>query len=126
MASNQSGLPAAVWALLGVVSGAGMALAAWLLIAPDVGPPPVLPFQDKIFHFMAFGCLTGPAVLAFGRRILWFWAAHMLALAAGIEVVQLVSGLGRSASAVDFLAGAAGIAAAAWLGVALRRIWVKD
>ncbi len=61
-----------VWTGLGIVSGLGMALAAWLLIAPDVGPPPAIPFQDKLFHMAAFACLAGPAVLALPKRYLWF------------------------------------------------------
>lgn len=109
------------WLLLGLCSGGGMALAAWLLIAPDITPPSSFPFKDKLFHFIAFGCLTGPAVLAAGRRIVPFWLAHMLALAAGIEVVQGLSHLGRSPSVVDFLAGALGIVAAAWLALRIRR-----
>ena len=93
-----------------------MALAAWLLIAPDVGPPLAFPFQDKVFHVIAFGCLTGPAVLALPRRYMWFWAAHMLALAAGIEIVQTLGGEGRSGSVWDFLADVVGVALALGLG----------
>ena len=110
----------AAWIVLGLCSGGGMALAAWLLIAPDISPPSDIPFKDKIFHFVAFGCLTGPAVLAIGRRLLPFWLTHMLALAAGIEVVQALGHQGRSASIVDFLAGGLGIAVAAWVALAIR------
>jgi len=71
------------WGVIGVISGLGMAMAAQLLIAPDVGPPPMFPFQDKVFHVVMFGCLTGPGVLVLPRRYLWFWLAHMVALGAG-------------------------------------------
>ncbi len=71
---------AITWAVLGAISGLGMALAAWLLIAPTAGPPPAFPFQDKVFHAVAFACLTGPAVLVLPPRYLWFWLAHMVAL----------------------------------------------
>lgn len=109
-----------MWAGLGIVSGLGMALAAWLLIAPDVGPPPTIPFQDKIFHALAFASLTGPAVLVLPRRYLWFWIAHMLALGAGIEVVQSLGGEGRSGDLTDFLADAVGIVAALGIGRWMR------
>ena len=78
----------AMWAGLGVVSGLGMALAAWLFIAPDVGPPPTIPFQDKIFHALAFACLAGPGVLVLPRR-----ASRMMAVFGGFSpiVVDIVS-----------------------------------
>ena len=65
----------ATWAMLGTLSGLGMAMAAQLLIAPDVGPPPLFPLQDKVFHMAMFGCLTGPGVLVLPRKYLWFWLA---------------------------------------------------
>lgn len=117
MTSRQVG----IFIVLGAISGLGMALAAMLLIAPDVGPPPLIPFQDKIFHVVAFGCLTGPAVLVLPRQYLWFWLAHMLALGAGIEIVQARSGEGRSADVLDFLADAVGIALAFGVGRWIRR-----
>lgn len=100
---------AALWIALGIISGFGMAVAAWLLIAPEPGPPPAIPFQDKIFHIVAFGCLTGPAALVLPQRYLWFWAAHMAALGAGVEFVQGRMGEGRTADPIDFLADAIGI-----------------
>lgn len=110
-----------VWAGLGVVSGLGMALAAWLLIAPDVGPPPAIPFQDKIFHAIAFACLTGPAVLVLPKQYLWFWLAHMVALGGGIELVQARMGEGRTGDLLDFTANVAGILLALAVGRWLRR-----
>lgn len=112
---------AAVLVVLGLASGAAMAVAAWLLIAPDVSPPPRFPFQDKAFHFICFGGLTAPGVLALGRRHMWFWLAHMLMLGAAIEVVQAMGGSGRQASVWDFLADAAGVTVAAFLGRMIRR-----
>lgn len=109
------------WTVLGVISGFGMALASWLLIAPDVGPPPAFPYQDKVFHIIAFGSLTGPAVLALPKRYLWFWLAHMLALGAGIEVVQAQIGEGRSGDPFDFLADCIGIALAYLIARVIRR-----
>ncbi len=109
------------WAVLGAISGFGMALASWLLLAPNVGPPPVFPYQDKVFHIIAFGCLTGPAVLALPRHSLWFWLAHMIALGAGIEVVQAKMGEGRSGDPLDFLADCIGIVLAALIARLIRR-----
>ena len=109
-----------VWSGLGVLSGLGMAVAAYLLIAPNVGPPPAIPFQDKIFHVVMFGCLTGPGVLVLPRRYLWFWLAHMAALGAGIEIVQAQGDEGRSGDVLDFIADCVGIAAAVVVGRGLR------
>jgi hypothetical protein len=105
---------------LGVLSGLAMALAAYLLIAPDVGPPPVFPFQDKIFHAVAFAALTGPAVLVLPRRYVGFWVTHMIALGAGIEIVQSLGDTERSGSVLDFLADLVGILVALGLGRAIR------
>ncbi|MDP3494045.1 MAG: hypothetical protein Q8R82_13105 [Hyphomonadaceae bacterium] len=109
-----------VWSGLGVLSGLGMAVAAYLLIAPNVGPPPAIPFQDKIFHVVMFACLTGPGVLVLPRRYLWFWLAHMVALGAGIEIVQSRGDEGRSGDVLDLVADCVGIAAAVGVGRWLR------
>lgn len=117
----QGGRESVIWPALGVLSGLGMAVAAYLLIAPNVGPPPAIPFQDKIFHAVLFACLTGPGVLVLPKRYLWFWLAHMVALGAGIEIVQARGDEGRSGDIVDFIADAVGIAAALGVGRWLRR-----
>jgi hypothetical protein len=106
--------------MLGACSGGAMALAAFLLIAPDVGPPPVFPFQDKVFHAVCFGALTGPAVLVLPPKYLWFWLGHMVMLGAGIEIVQAMGENGRTSSVWDFLADLAGIAAALVVGRMIR------
>ncbi len=109
-----------VFAVLGIGSGLAMALAAWLLLAPPVGPPPVIPFQDKLLHALVFAALTGPGVLVLPRKYLWFWIAHMAALGAGIEIVQPLADNGRTGSFWDFLADLAGIAVALGIGRAIR------
>ena len=53
--------------VLGVISGFGMALAAFLLIAPDVGPPPLLPFQDKLVGNPVLPALHGGVVAGFAE-----------------------------------------------------------
>lgn len=109
-----------IFAVLGVGSGLAMALAAWLLIAPPVGPPPAFPFQDKLFHAVVFAALTGPGVLVLPRKYLWFWVAHMIALGAGIEIVQPLGDNGRTGSLWDFLADLAGITVALGIGRVIR------
>jgi len=106
--------------MLGACSGGAMALAAFLLIAPDVGPPPAFPFQDKVFHAVCFGALTGPAVLVLPPKYLGFWLAHMVMLGAGIEVVQSLGDNGRAGSVWDFLADLVGIATAFGVGRLIR------
>lgn len=125
-ADRRSSAVSGLWAILGAVSGLGMALAAFLLIAPDVGPPPLFPFQDKAFHAVAFGCLTGPAALVLARRYRPFWLAHMLTLGAGIEVAQTFGGKGRSGDVTDFLADAAGIVAAFLIAAWVRARVTRD
>ena len=110
----------AVWVALGAVSGFGMAVAALMFIAPVDGPPPAIPFQDKIFHALAFACLTGPGVLVLPKRYLWFWLAHMVVLGAGIEWAQARSDLGRSGDIADFIADCVGIAVAYGAGRWIR------
>lgn len=116
MASRQGML----FVVLGAVSGFGMALAALMFIAPVDGPPPAIPFQDKIFHAVSFACLTGPGVLVLPKRYLWFWLAHMVVLGAGIEWVQARSDLGRSGDVADFIADCVGIVAAYGVGRSVR------
>lgn len=116
MASRQGVL----FLVLGAVSGFGMAGAALIFIAPVDGPPPAFPFQDKIFHAVAFACLTGPGVIVLPKRYLWFWLAHMVVLGAGIEWAQARSDLGRSGDIVDFIADCVGIAMAYGAGRWIR------
>ena len=97
-----------------------MALAAFLLIAPQVGPPPAFPFQDKVFHAICFAALTGPAVLVLPPKYLGFWLAHMVMLGAGIEVVQSMGDNGRAGSVWDFMADLLGIATALGVGRMIR------
>jgi hypothetical protein len=110
-----------VWIALGVVSGVGMAMAAWLLTSP-VEPPPIrIPFMDKVYHVVMFACLAGPGIVALPKRYQWFWLAHMAALGVGIEIVQARTNVGRSGDVLDFVADCVGIALAWGLGRMLRR-----
>jgi hypothetical protein len=106
--------------VLGACSGGAMAYAAYVLILPTVGPPPLFPYQDKVFHAVCFAALTGPAALVLPTRYLWFWMAHMVLLGVGIELVQAKWIPERAGSVTDFLADAVGIAAAVWIGRSIR------
>ena len=104
---------AIVWiGLLGVLSGGGAALAGWLLTAPQAATPGDFPMADKVWHVLAFACLTAPACLVLDRRGRWFWCVHMLALAVGSEIVQALAGNGRSGDPLDALADLLGVALA--------------
>jgi hypothetical protein len=105
---------------LGGASGLSMALAVLLFLGPVSGPPPMMPFQDKIFHVIAFAALAGPGVLVLPARYLWFWLAHMVVLGAGIEWVQARMGEGRTGDPVDFVADCVGIALAYGVGRWIR------
>ncbi len=107
--------------VIALCSGGAMAYAAFVLTAPGIGPPPLFPFQDKVFHAACFAALTGPGVLALPRRYLWFWVGHMAFLGIGIELVQWKYIPTRTGSIDDFLADAVGIAAAVVVARAIRR-----
>ena len=122
MAVSVSGMRrrAVLFVALGAVSGFGMALAAWVFVAPVSASPPFMPFQDKMYHALAFACLTLPGVLVLPKRYLWFWIAHMVVLGAGIEWVQTRSNVMRSGDVLDLLADCVGIAAAYGIGRWIR------
>jgi len=111
--------------VLGACSGGAMAYAAYVLISPTVGPPPLFPYQDKVFHAVCFGALTGPAALVLPKRYLWIWIAHMVLLGIGIEVVQAKWIPERTGSVLDFLADAVGIALAVWIGRSVRSLAMR-
>lgn len=127
MSEHSDGRVIRVWGLLalGAISGAGAALAGWLLSAPQAVSPGDFIFADKIWHFLAFVCLTAPACLALDQRGRRFWCAHMLALAVGSEIVQALAGQGRSGDPADALADAAGVFAALWGAHVLRRLFAQ-
>lgn len=106
---------------LGVASGVGFALLAYLLMGRDVGPTQMFPYQDKVLHFLAFAGVTAPAVLALPRRYWMFWLSHMVLVAVGTEYFQGLVYAERTASVWDALADIAGIATAAVICGQIRR-----
>lgn len=107
--------------VIALCSGGAMAYAAYVLTAPGPGVPPLFPFQDKVFHAVCFGILTGPGVLVLPKRYLWFWVGHIVFLGIGIEVVQWKYIPTRTGSIDDFVADAVGIAAAFFVARAIRK-----
>ncbi len=105
---------------LGVVSGLGVAAAAFLLLGPDLALPPTIPFQDKVLHVLAFACLVVPGVIVMPRPYVWFWVTHFVALGAGIEVAQAMGDQGRVGDVFDFLGDCVGIGVAIAVGQWIR------
>ena len=106
---------------LGIVSGLAFALLAYLLMGRPVGPPSMIPFQDKFLHFMAFAGVTAPAILALPRRYWMFWLSHMALVAVGTEVFQGMVYAERRASVWDAAADIAGVVAATLVCDQIRR-----
>lgn len=118
---KQTSGPRAAQVALGVVSGLAFALLAFLLMGQEPGPPPLIPFQDKLFHFIAFAGVTAPGVLVLPRRYWPFWLAHMVLVAVGTEIFQSFVYDPRSTSVWDALADFAGIAASTAVCDFIRR-----
>ncbi len=107
------------------VFGRGDGVCGLCADSAGIGPPPLFRFQDKVFHAVCFGILTGPGVLVLPKRYLWFWLGqHGLPSGFGIEVVQWKYIPTRTGSIEDFAADAVGIAAAVFVARAIRgRCW---
>jgi hypothetical protein len=92
----------------------GFALAALgmavLMLGPFQGLEQVFGLNDKAAHVIAFYCVASGLFLIAPRQRRDDLALFVIAAAFGIELLQALTG--RSVSIVDFLAGAAGVAAA--------------
>ena len=108
--------PQALIFVFGALSGALITLAMWGMLIPHDPTPPMFPHQDKVFHFVAFGMITGPAALILPLRYLGYVVASTITLAGGVELIQSASNLGRQADVFDFIAGALGAIVAAFVG----------
>ena len=115
--------PQFLLALAGLATGVFIAFFCWAMLVPLGDTPPLFPFEDKVKHFVAFGLMAGPAALMFSRHQLIFVFTTMATLAAGIEIAQGASGLGREPSFWDFIAGAAGAACACYIGDRVRKLF---
>src|SRR5699024_918957 len=85
---------------LGLVLVVGMLLYAGLMQNPA---PKVFHGVDKLYHLTGFALLAVCTRLAFVRGAVWLQILAMLALGAGIEIVQAYIP-GATASVWDFLA----------------------
>lgn len=81
---------------------------AVLALGPFQGAERLFGLNDKAAHAIAFGGLLAVSFLAFPRMRRNDLAIAALVLGAGVEVAQLFGG--RSASVLDWLADAAGVA----------------
>ncbi len=96
-----------------------LVLSLVILFVPGNDVPAAPVGVDKVVHLVLFGALAYTAVLAgLGRSSA---IGLLLLYAAGSEVLQALPVLGRSASALDWLADAAGVLVGIALTVAARR-----
>lgn len=110
----------AAMAGLGVVWGWMTAFLTWLLLKAPTGEEQIFPHADKVWHVAAFGLMTAPLAVALPARYRWAVAGGFISFAGGVEVMQSAMALGRTASVADFLAGMAGVMAAAAAGPRVR------
>lgn len=76
---------------------------------------------DKLYHFLAFGVLSGMMLLAWPRMRWWQVVLVLAMLGAGIDVLQSFEP-NRQASLADWLADMAGVGAGLLPGLLLRRL----
>lgn len=96
-----------VIAARGVLVMGGLAVAV-LALGPFQGAERLVGLSDKTAHALAFGGLLAVSFLAFPRSRRSDLAIAALVLGAGVEIAQLFGH--RSASLLDWLADAAGVA----------------
>jgi len=100
------------------------ALACALVIAVlSLLPGSDLPAQnlnDKLNHFIAYGALTGAAVVGRGRKSLLWVAVSVTAYGLALEVLQGIMPYGRSASWLDAVANTGGVLIGVGLGLCLQ------
>merc|ERR1711916_120542 len=96
----------------GALFGGMLAFFCWGMLTPGDPSktllPDLVPHQDKVLHFIAFGMMAAPSAAAFPRSRIAFLVMSFVALAGGVEVAQAVGGSGRSGSWIDFACSAAG------------------
>lgn len=104
---------------LGLTALLALIIAVLTLMPATAGPPVLLPYQDKLHHFLAFAALAFPIAMA---RPQWVWQAGVVMLIFGglIEVIQPYVGRGRELA--DLLADGAGIVVGTGLGIATNRL----
>jgi membrane associated rhomboid family serine protease len=90
-----------------------------VLFAPAGDVPSAAPGVDKVVHALLFGALAATGRWA-GLRALVLGPA-LVAYAAGSEVLQGISAVGRTSSVADWLADVAGLCA----GLALWQLMAR-
>ncbi|GAA0194989.1 VanZ family protein [Brevundimonas nasdae] len=101
---------------------AGLALAGLFvaMLGPFQGAEENLGLDDKSAHVIGFFIITACLTLLFPKLGLWRTAFVAIALGAGVEVVQGLTG--RSANLYDLLADSIGVALASLTRVVVQRI----
>ncbi|MGB3455125.1 MAG: hypothetical protein WBG08_10030 [Litorimonas sp.] len=92
---------------------------AYLSLEPPSGVDSLLHI-DKLKHLVAYGALSGALALGWPRLALGWVIAGAATYGLAMEAAQALSGIGRTASALDALANLAG----AWLGGISAR-WLR-
>lgn len=101
------------------VLAAAAALAA-ALVPPEDHPPELLGW-DKANHALAFAVLAGLGALGFARARPLRLALLLVLFGGAIELLQATPLVHRDADLLDVVADAAGVLAAAWPALWLRR-----
>ena len=94
---------------------------AWASLTSSTDLPSV-PGSDKLKHFAAYMGLAIPLLVWLGARRVLPAFAVLLALGAGLEVAQGLSGMGRYADVLDMFANCAGAMTGLMLSAALLQI----
>lgn len=100
----------------------GAALCAALILFLSLAPSDSLPrfqWSDKVQHFIAYVALSGPLLIAMGRRRLWSVIALAAVFGVALEIAQGAMGLGRTFSLLDAVANTLGAVTGAGLAAFL-------
>lgn len=110
----------------------------YLTIVPRPLPDDTIniPGLDKLIHAVMFGGLAFVASIDKARRsrcsftmpsskavVIIVFATILFGGA--VEIAQMLTGLGRSADWIDFVADAAGVVAGAWIAIIVLRRWIR-
>lgn len=90
------------------------------MLGPFQGAEENLGMDDKSAHMIGFFIITACLTLLFPRLGLWRTAFVAIALGAGVEVVQGLTG--RSANLFDLLADSLGVVLASLTRLAVQRL----
>lgn len=99
------------------------AFALVMAVLPKPPQTPLYDLGDKFAHMLAFAVLTGVAALAWRQASRWAIMLRLALFGAGIEVVQALPKLHRTADLRDWVADCVAIALAMLIAQLLIRIF---